>query len=65
MRGPTKVGDTAEFGKYGENYNSATIANKVMRGPIKVGKYGQNYNSATIANKAKHKAMRGPIKGKS
>ena len=63
MRGPIKVGDTGEFGKYGENDNIATIASKAkhkgMRGPIKVGntgefnKYGQNDNIATIANKAK------------
>ena len=72
MRGPIKVGDTGEFGKYCENDNFATIANrakhKAMRGPIKVGdtgklgKYSENDNFATIANRAKHKAMRGPIK---
>ena len=54
MRGPIKVGDTGEFGKYGENDNFARIANKAkhkaMRGPIKVGdtgefgKYGENDN---------------------
>ena len=69
MRGPIKVGDTGEFGKYGKNDNFARVANKVkhkaMRGPIKVGdtgefgKYGENDNIATIANMAKHKAMRG------
>ena len=62
MRGPIKVGDTGEFGKYSENDNFATFANKArhkaMRGPIKVGdtgkfnKYGENDNFATIANKA-------------
>ena len=62
--GPIKVGDTGEFGKYGENDSFATIANKAkhkaMRGPIKVGdtgefgKYGENDSFATIANKAKH-----------
>ena len=58
MRGPIKVGDTGEFGKYGENDNIATIANKAkhkaMRGPIKLGdagefgKYGENDNVVTI-----------------
>ena len=61
MRSPIKVGDTGEFGKYCENDNFATIANrakrKAMRGPIKVGdtgefdKYGENF--ATSANKAR------------
>ena len=56
MRGPIKVGNT---GKFGENDNFATFANKAkhkaMRGPIKVGdtgefgKYGENDNFATIA----------------
>ena len=44
IRGPIKVGDTGEFGKYGENDNIATIANrakhKAMRGRIKVGDTG-------------------------
>ena len=54
MRGPIKVGDTGEFGKYGKNDNFARIANmakhKVMRGAMKVGdtykfgKYGENDN---------------------
>ena len=64
MRGPIKVGDTGEFGRYGENDNIATItirakhAHTAMRGPIKVGdtgkfgKYGENDNFATIANRA-------------
>ena len=62
MRGPIKIGDTGKFGKYGENDNFATFANKAkhkaMRGPIKVGdtgkfgKYGENDNFATIANRA-------------
>ena len=61
MRGPIRVGDTGKFGKYGENDNFATFANKAkhkaMRGPIKVGdtgefdKYGENDNFATIANR--------------
>ena len=60
MRGPIKVGDTGEFGKYGENDSFARIANmakhKAMRGPIKVGntgefsKFGENDNIATIPN---------------
>ena len=60
MRGPIKVGDTGEFGKYGENDSFARIANmakhKAMRGPIKVGntgeftKYGKNDNFARIGN---------------
>ena len=61
-----------ELGKYGENDNFATIANrakhKAIRGPIKVcdpgefGKYGENDDFATIAHRAKHKPLRGPIK---
>ena len=57
-----KVGDTDKFGKYGENDNFGTLANKAkhkaMRGPIKVGdtgefgKYGENDNFARIANRA-------------
>ena len=57
-----------EFGKYGENDNLATIANKArhiaMRGPMKVGecgkfgKYGENDNFATIAKEAKHKTVK-------
>ena len=31
MRGPIKVGDTGEFGKYGENDNIATIANRAWK----------------------------------
>ena len=56
MREPIKVGDTDKFGKYGENDNFGTLANKAkhkaMRGPIKVGdtdkfgKYGENDNLA-------------------
>ena len=63
---------TGEFGKYGENNNTARIANKAkhkaMRGHIKVGdtgefgKCGKNDNFARIANLAKYKAMRGRIK---
>ena len=62
MREPIKVGDSDKLGKYGENDNFATFANKAnhkaMRGPIKVGdtgefgKYGENDNFATIANRA-------------
>ena len=72
MRGPIKVGDTGKFGKYGENDNFRTFANKAkhkaMRGLIKVrdtgkfGKYGKNDNFATFANKANQKAMIGLIK---
>ena len=61
-----------EFGKYGENDNFATLANKAkhkaMKGPIKVGdpgkfgKYGKIDNFTTLANKAKQKAMKGPMK---
>ena len=43
--GPIKVGDTDEFGKYGEHDNFARIANmakhKAVRGPIKVGDTGE------------------------
>ena len=62
MRGPIKVGDIGKLGKYGENDNFATIANrakhKAMWGPIKVGdtgkfgKYGKSDKFATFANKA-------------
>ena len=31
MRGPIKDGDTGEFGKYGENDNFATIANRAWK----------------------------------
>ena len=62
MRGPIKVGDTGEFGKYGESDNFGTFANKAkhkaMKGPIKVGdtgkfgKCGESKNFAAIANQA-------------
>ena len=52
MRGPIKVGDTGKFGKYGENDNFATFANKAkhkaMRGPIKVGAILANLANMTI-----------------